>query len=405
MSKEDLFFTTRPNTFGDGPVEVHWKFYWADLFGIDSVKESANVYIFFAIYWKDDRLWMRDPEVEDDSAWDAYCFKPEVDPEKMWTPNIELVNQGEDSEIDVEAREVVNIPGHGVYIILHMQYKGDVSVDLDLRQFPFDRLTIPLKFRSATMCDLDVKMVLDPSRQSGNLMETCMDENVWDEEFAVRSMRCMVDTHNYPMIGELEGASHANFSEFRIELKLERNPGFVMNKVWIPFTFLTVMDFFCLMLLEYDIGNRNNISLTLFLTAVALKFSVSSFLPKISYQTRLDVYIIWIYAIMAFIYFQNFFVFILYGADTFLSVSMGGQVPTRYLTDSHLMQKVTLGIALAVYVMVNLWFVFPGFFYGKQFRVLNPYDVTEYMNKEAFSPNPEFDGVSSEAMDVPLKSL
>jgi len=337
--------------------------------------------------------------VEDENAWDAYCFKPDVDAEKMWHPMLEISNQGEGSEIDVEAREIVNVPGEGVFVIFHMQYKGDVVVDLDLRQFPFDRMTIPLKFRSF-YCTQDVMMYVEP-KQTGNLMDTCMDENVWDEEFAVRSMRCMKDTIVYPMMAELEGEDHCSFSEFRIELTLERNPGFVINKVWIPFTFLTVMDFFCIMLLESDINNRNNIALTLFLTAVALKFSVSSFLPKISYQTRLDVYIIWVYAIMSFLYFQNFFVFIFYGVDGYIA----GNVDSRFMAPTHTLQQVFLFVAVAVFVMVNLWFVFPGFFYGKKFRVLNPFNVAEYMTAEAFSPNPEFEGgVEVEAMDRPLKA-
>jgi hypothetical protein len=357
MKEKEDWYSSKPGDL----VEVLFKFFVSELYEVNSVSQTAKISLFYTMYWRDDRVAERDYSVKDQDAWDAYCFKKQVDREKIWTPEIEIINcGGDDGELTQDAREIVNIPGKGQFVIMHMMYKGDIQLNLDMKEFPFDRMSIPIKFRSALYpaSELVMKFDGDSLLDLNNLMPTCMDQRVEHPEFYIRCLQAYSIRHVYPMIAELEGENHATYCEFRIELFLERKFGFCLNKVWIPFTFILIMDLCCYLLLQSDISNRNNIGLTLFLTAVALKFAVSDNLPKISYQTRMDKYILCIYGIMATIYVQNYVVYRFYGLEN---------LEIESVLDDKLssLQKGFIAFIMAVIGIINVWFLYPLLHVGK----------------------------------------
>eukprot|EP00475_Leptophrys_vorax_P039147 TRINITY_DN7013_c0_g1_i1.p1 TRINITY_DN7013_c0_g1~~TRINITY_DN7013_c0_g1_i1.p1 ORF type:complete len:425 (-),score=126.02 TRINITY_DN7013_c0_g1_i1:114-1388(-) len=354
-SSTTAWFSTIPKPSPDLPVKVHWKVYFNELYGVDSVSQQSTMSLFFAVYWKDDRIIMRDPEVPEEDAWNSYTFKDGVDPEEIWTPHIELVNAGDGGSVDEEAREVVCIPGEGPYIIQHNTFKGPVSTPMDLKQFPFDRQILPIKFRSSLYPEEDCELWASEADQKSMLQ--CLDARFASTEFYIRELKAKQDTVLYPMLAEIEGETRATYCEYRLEFLVERKPAYYMHKVWLQFNFIAVMDFFCAMLLEFDIGNRNTVALTLFLTAVALSFAVAGDLPKISYRTRMDTFIIMNYLVMFVVFMSNFFVYFWYDQNP--------DTPTW----EDVPNKIEIGfgvVILTTWFFSNLWFVLPLFFLGKK---------------------------------------
>jgi heme/copper-type cytochrome/quinol oxidase subunit 4 len=357
-----VWYSSMPKPSADEAIKVHWKVYFNEIFSIDSVNQKANLSVFFATYWKDDRLVERDTEVEDENAYDAYKFKDDVDPEEMWVPVIELVNAADDGEISEEAREVVTIPGEGPYVIVHNVFRGSVSAPMDLKQFPFDRQILPLKFRSANFPIEDCVLVV--SDEASKSMIRSLDPRCANPEFTIKAVYAVSDKVLYPMLAEIEGETRATYCEYRIEFLLERKPSYYMDKVWVQFNFIAVMDFFVAMLLQGAIGDRNSVALTLFLTAIALSFAVAGDLPKISYRTRMDTFILLNYANLFLIYVSNFFVYFWYDQSG----------DPMWQTTPSAVQTVFGVFVVLIWVLSNVWFVLPLFFMKRKSRgqVLNP---------------------------------
>jgi hypothetical protein len=355
-------YSSIPKPSPNEPVQIHWKVYFNELYAIESVNALANLSMFFAVYWKDDRIIERDPEVADENAWNAYMFKDGVDEEQIWTPQLELVNSGDGAEISEEAREVVCIPGQGPFVIQHNVFKGPVSCPMDLKQFPFDRQILPIKFRSALFPLEDCVLVASESDQKS--MMQCLDDRFASTEFYIRELRAIQDEVLYPMLAEIEGETRATYCEYRMEFLVERKPAYYMHKVWLQFNFIAVMDFFVAMLMQYAIGDRNSVALTLFLTAVALSFAVAGDLPKISYRTRMDTFIIMNYLIMFGVFISNFFIYHWY--DEAEDTPTYQTIPTAL--------QIAFGVVIVLtWLGNNVWFSFPIFFLGrKSTDKLNP---------------------------------
>jgi hypothetical protein len=246
------------------------------------------------------------------------------------------------------------IPGQGPFVIQHSVFKGSVSAPMSLKQFPFDQQVLPVKFRSY-MYPLEDCVLFASERDAQSMMQ-CLDKRMSSTEFHIRHLRAVQDAIVYPMLAEIEGEKRATYCEYRLEFLLERKPSYYMHKVWLQFNFITVMDFFCALLIQYAIGDRNSVALTLFLTAVALSFAVAGDLPKISYRTRMDSFILANYFILFTIFVSNFFVYFWYDVE---SSDHWQSTPT----------KIQIGFSTFIaicWLLSNLWFIMPLFFRGRR---------------------------------------
>jgi len=90
-----------------------------------------------------------------------------------------------------------------------------------------------------------------------------------------------------------KSANKDSYAEIVVRLYLRRLFMNYLLNVYIPafgITFLSLSQFF--VHLDQSLAERQSITLALLLSMVALKFSVSSELPKIPYATRLDLYLL-----------------------------------------------------------------------------------------------------------------
>jgi len=255
-------------------------------------------------YWRDDRVWCRNDEVKDPEAWNAYTWKEGVDEEEVWTPELEIINRAGDDNLEEEMREVVQIKGRGVFVIQHMAFKGDLGVQMDLAQFPFDDQNLTTVIRSRDFGRDVVEVVSSPQQNMD--MGHYIDSRVNSPDFHIKKLCSTNGEHIYQHLTEVQGTESSRYSNLSIDLHVRRKSGYYLNKVWLQFNIIAVMDLFCLLLVYNDINDRNTIALTLFLTAVALSFATAGDLPRISYRTRLDNFVFLQYVLTLFIYVQNF---------------------------------------------------------------------------------------------------
>lgn len=104
---------------------------------------------------------------------------------------------------------------------------------------------------------------------------------------------------------ELTGRDSKHFAVFAIIV--QRKPWFFELNVIIVLFVLTSMSFMTARIAADDIADMSSITLTLILTAVAYKFIIADNMPKCSYSTALDKYVLGCFGMMTLVVFENTF--------------------------------------------------------------------------------------------------
>jgi len=272
----------------------------------------------------------------------------------IWTPRIELINRSGFSTLEEELIEIVNIKDKGVYVIQHLMYQGGVNSSMDLRRFPFDEQKMEFILRSE---DFSRQMVvICPTDEQRTDMRRFIDHHVSLHDFHIIGMRAMEASHCYAMLKEIEGEESAMYSDVRIQIHVHRKSGYYLNKVWAQYNIISIMDLFCIFLPYYDIKDRDNIALVLFLTAVALSFTSSSDLPRISYRTRLDNFVFISYILYMLIFMSNF---TLYRLTWFVYTDGTAEELAAVYEIAQTLTYVIYGAIAGMLVVLNIWFMWP----------------------------------------------
>ena len=94
------------------------------------------------------------------------------------------------------------------------------------------------------------------------------------------------------VVSTTTGSIGRQFPAVDIAMLLTRESTFFVLNVALPLCLFSFMCLFQFALPRYDTANRLNMGFTLVLTAVAFKFSITDMVPKISYMTVLDRYLL-----------------------------------------------------------------------------------------------------------------
>ena len=80
-------------------------------------------------------------------------------------------------------------------------------------------------------------------------------------------------------------------NHYNVYIRLKRRPKYYATHVMVPIGLFSFMTWLAYTLPAEESGDRLSVGLTLMLTLVAFKFSVTSDLPRLPYATHLDNYI------------------------------------------------------------------------------------------------------------------
>ena len=154
-----------------------------------------------------------------------------------------------------------------------------LSTDLNLRQFPFDSQTLPIKLIIGGGPEDQIK--LEISEFSPGLIK--MPE--W--EFSRDSFEQKIETGIKPYGAEFSPL----FSRALFSINIERHWGFYFWRIILPLLIIITASWAVFWMRPNELGDRLSISFTALLTIVAFNFIVADTLPKISYLSLLDVLI------------------------------------------------------------------------------------------------------------------
>jgi hypothetical protein len=186
---------------------------------------------------------------------------------------------------------------HTVYHILEMRL--EIREVLELQKFPFDQQVVKIQLQSFfSRFTKWHALHLLPRIQNHPFWKhhdhiVSFDESTWQ----------IADVRSEVVNDDVGGKSF-----FTVSAVMNRNGSFyVFNFILVVFIVVEVSTFI-IAVDPFDFGARAGLAFTLLLTLVAFKFTMSSFIPKVSYQTWLDKYLLLSFILLGSNIVENFIV-------------------------------------------------------------------------------------------------
>ncbi len=255
---------TRPDPEST-PTKVRIGLFLIDLNAINDAEQSFEADIFLSATWQDTRLvsGLEVPSV-------AGC---KLALGEVWSPRILFVN-----ERDVRRRfdEAVSVEADGTVMYLQ-RLQGEFTTGLQLRDFPFDSHELSLDIVSRAYFPEEIEFV--PDAAGGRLGELTITD--WDigQGIAVVEPRYIEPRDWY-----LAGIS------FR--WPAERRVGFYLMKTFLPLTLIVCMSWAVFWIQPGLLPPQIGVATSAVLTLIAFQFSLGYILPRLSYLTRADRFLI-----------------------------------------------------------------------------------------------------------------
>lgn len=195
--------------------------------------------------------------------------------DKIWHPRIQIVNQQHLFKTFPESFEVSK---EGI-VTYRQRYWGDFSQPLNLKEFPMDSQQLEIQIVAVGYDESEVSFVQNPDEPSGLADELSVTEWVVSN-WVAESMNYMPTKNVEPLSG------------FHIVIHADRNVMYYVIKIIVPLLLIVAMSWLVFWIDPKESGSQISVAITTMLTLIAYRFSIGELVPKVSYLTRLDYFIL-----------------------------------------------------------------------------------------------------------------
>jgi hypothetical protein len=255
----------RPNVT-DGPTQITVGVYFLDIDEIDDVKQQFSIDMFFRITWRDPRLAL--PE-------DQRTGQVRIVPrDKIWNPKGMIIN---DRGLRSQLPLVVEVDDLG-NVRYRQRVTGALSFESKLQQFPFDSQTLLVDFVSYAYTPEEIEwapgsgVIGDGSSITADGWEL----RILEPEFS-----------DFTIPGE--GVVRPRLT-YLIEAK--RDVQYYLLTLFLPMSLIIFMSWTAFWLQPDIVPPRIAISTASIFSLIAFGFSIRLSLPRVSYVTIADVFVI-----------------------------------------------------------------------------------------------------------------
>ncbi len=254
---------SRPGVDSGVATPIDASIFVTDIDDIDSANQSfvANVYMEFR--WFDPRL------VKNNGATEVTSF------DKIWQPRIQVVNQ---QKLFATFPETLNVSKDGE-VVYRQRYWGNFSQPLDLRNFPMDSQRLTIQVVAVGYNQDEVVFMQNPHDPSGLADELSQTE--WEVQAWSVGPVTYEPTHGVEPL-----------SGFELSMDIDRDRYYYVLKVIAPMFLIVAMSWMVFWIKASEPGIRIGIATTSMLTLIAYRFASGSMVPKVSYLTRFDFFIL-----------------------------------------------------------------------------------------------------------------
>ena len=255
---------TRPHVDGK-PTKVYVSIYILDLDSVDTANQSFTANIYFIYKWHDPRLAHKDP---------GLIIRPLDD---VWNPRIQIANQ---QKAFPTFPEEVSISPDGE-VKYYQRVWGSFSQPLQLRNFPFDKQVISTQIVAVRHTADEIQLIANPEISSG------IADKVSVTDWKIGGWKTNTD-HFQP------GPDAMSISAFELSVSVERRIDYFIINIIIPLFLIVAMSWVVFWIEPKESsGTKISLAATCMLTLIAFRFAIGVSIPKLSYLTRLDEFILW----------------------------------------------------------------------------------------------------------------
>lgn len=247
----------------EGPTRVEVLVFVIDVDTIDSANQRFAANVFLAYRWQDPRLAHKGPNEVARAL------------HEVWHPRIQLVNQ---QKVWPTFPEIVEVDPQG-NVVYRQRVWGSFSQPLSLHDFPFDRHVFAIQLAATGYSPDEVQLIPSSKHKSGIAQKLSVAD--WD----IKSWKA--ETRPYEPVAGEDAASGFAFS-----FEAKRQTGYFIIKVIIPLILIVAMSWVVFWIDPSEAGPQISVAVTTMLTLIAYRFAVGASLPKVSYLTRIDYFIL-----------------------------------------------------------------------------------------------------------------
>ena len=264
-SSEQERIAERPNAGGEA-TDVRIDLYFIDLDKIDDVNQHFSVDVFVKATWQDERLALP----EDQRLGRARSFSKD----EVWTPRVLVVN---DRGLTNQLPLVVEVDDLGK-VELRERLTGELSADLQFREFPFDVQRLPIDVVSYRYSAAELNFSVN-SAVGGEA-----------DSFSIVGWRVRILE---PELGrfEVQGTGR-ELPQLTYFLEAERATEYYLLTMFLPMSLIIFMSWMVFWLQPDIVPSRIALSTGAIFSLIAFGFSIRLSLPRVSYMTRADMFVL-----------------------------------------------------------------------------------------------------------------
>jgi len=263
-SADNRLVEERPNPSG-GATLVTFGVFIFDIDEIDDVNQRFRVDMFTATSWHDSRLAL--PESQRIGHNRSFPL------DEIWTPRGLVIN---DRGLTGHLPRNASIDDLG-NVVYRQRSSGELSVDLELKEFPFDTQLLPIDFVTYEHSPDEVQFSVNTDVRGDAA------------SFSAAGWRMKIVEPEY---GEFAiPAAGVVLPRLTYYIEAQRNARYYLLTMFLPMSLIIFMSW-TVFWLQPDNAARIGISTASIFSLLALGFSIRLSLPAVSYLTRADLFVI-----------------------------------------------------------------------------------------------------------------
>ncbi len=252
----------RPDPVGV-PTEITAGAYLVDLFKINDAEQTFSADLFFRLMWRDERLL----DIGGRSL--AGC---RLALESVWAPRVWVINE---RELRRSLEDYVIIGSDGV-VMYQQRFQGELTNQLDLHDFPMDTQTLAMQVVLGRVAMEEIVIV------QGELTGAA-------EEFSIADWTVEGGSVDYTPFRLATSDQDLPQVTYRVDVR--RNRAYYAQKVFLPLILIVCMSWAVFWIDPKLVPPQVGISTSAVLTLIAFLFSLAYTLPRLSYLTRADRFV------------------------------------------------------------------------------------------------------------------
>jgi len=243
------------------------------LIDIDSIDSAAQSFVANAVIktsWQDKRLIHEDQSVR--------VFRLD----DIWHPGVQIIN--EIGRVRKTLPEVVEVKNDGTVIYMQ-RYVGNFSQPLKLHNFPFDEQLFRIHLVRTERVGRTIEFSYDDEFIAAGMPNAVgVSEDISLPDWTVESYTAGPLLYTVTPQMEIPG--------YAFDFTAKRDSKYYIYKVIMPLILIVMMSWAVFWINPKEAGTQISVATASMLTLIAYRFTVDRLVPKVSYMTRLDEFIL-----------------------------------------------------------------------------------------------------------------